>query len=128
MLREKLPLTRAIGALTIVVGLGIAVEALTTIGTHGLLGDLSFMAAGIALRFSACCCGCAHPADARHRRGQPLSVLYVPVHGVLFGFHSVIRPGWYENFMQAVVQGVFAGPLPIFLFAHAVVSLGAGRP
>lgn len=129
VLKEKLPLTRAIGALTIVVGLAaIAVEALTTIGTHGLLGDFAFMAAGT--------CFAIFGMLLRLWRIQPtrgtvvvsiLSLLYVPVHGVLFGFHSVIAAGWYENFIQALVQGIFAGPLSIFLFARAVVLLGVSR-
>jgi drug/metabolite transporter (DMT)-like permease len=129
VLKEKLPLTRAIGALTIVVGLAaIAAEALTTIGTHGLLGDLSFMAAGT--------CFAIFGMLLRLWRIQPtrgtvvvsiLSLLYVPVHGLMFGFHSVIAAGWYENFIQAVVQGMFAGPLSIFLFARAVVLLGVSR-
>lgn len=129
VLKEKLPLTRALGALTIVVGLAaIAAEALTTIGTHGLLGDLSFMAAGT--------CFAIFGMLLRLWRIQPtrgtvvvsiLSLLYVPVHGVLFGFHSVIAAGLYENFIQALVQGIFAGPLSIFLFARAVVLLGVSR-
>jgi drug/metabolite transporter (DMT)-like permease len=129
VLKEKLPLTRAIGALTIVVGLAaIAAEALTTIGTHGLLGDLSFMAAGT--------CFAIFGMLLRLWRIQPtrgtvvvsiLSLFYVPVHGLMFGFHSVIAAGWYENFIQAVVQGIFAGPLSIFLFARAVVLLGVSR-
>ena len=48
MLKEKLPLTRAAGALIIIAGLMvIAGEALATIGTHGLLGDFAFATAGL---------------------------------------------------------------------------------
>jgi drug/metabolite transporter (DMT)-like permease len=129
VLKEKLPLTRALGALTIVIGLAaIAFEALTTIGTHGLLGDFAFMAAGT--------CFAIFGMLLRLWRIQPtrgtvvvsiLSLLYVPVHGVLFGFHNVIAAGLYENFIQALVQGIFAGPLSIFLFARAVVLLGVSR-
>jgi drug/metabolite transporter (DMT)-like permease len=32
-----------------------------------------------------------------------------------------------ETLLQIVVQGLFAGVLPIFLFARAVILLGAGR-
>src|SRR5262245_14298619 len=47
-LKEPLPVARAAGALIIVAGLMvIAGEALTTIGTHGLLGDLAFATAGM---------------------------------------------------------------------------------
>ena len=34
---------------------------------------------------------------------------------------------WYENLLQVVVQGIIAGVLPIYLFARAVILLGAGR-
>ena len=37
------------------------------------------------------------------------------------------RWAWYENLLQVVVQGILAGMLPIYLFARAVILLGAGR-
>ena len=43
------------------------------------------------------------------------------------GFDGLLQMGWYENLLQAVVQGVLAGMLPIYLFARAVILLGAGR-
>ena len=47
VLRERLPPHRAIGALVIVLGLvTIGGEAIATIGTHGVVGDLMFVAAG----------------------------------------------------------------------------------
>jgi drug/metabolite transporter (DMT)-like permease len=129
VLREKLPLSRMLGALTIVVGLAaIAAEALTTIGTHGLLGDLSFMAAGTCFAtFGMLLRKWRLPATEATVVVSILSLLYVPVHGLLFGFHSMVAAGLYENFIQALVQGIFAGPLSIFLFARAVVLLGVSR-
>lgn len=59
VLKEALPPRRLAGALTIVAGLAvIGAEALGTMGTHGLIGDMLFVAAGSFLRSSACCCGC----------------------------------------------------------------------
>ena len=46
----------------------IGVEALHTMGAHGILGDLMFVAAGASLRSSACCCGCG--AFRRCRRSR----------------------------------------------------------
>ena len=47
VLREKLPVERAIGAAIIVAGLAvIGSEALATMGTQGVIGDLSFVTAG----------------------------------------------------------------------------------
>src|SRR5260221_4431006 len=48
VLKEKLPAARATGAAVIVAGLAvIGADALATIGTHGLVGDLSFVTAGL---------------------------------------------------------------------------------
>src|SRR5881227_3841982 len=48
VLKEKLPIGRALGAAVIVAGLAvIGADALATIGTHGLVGDLAFVSAGL---------------------------------------------------------------------------------
>ncbi len=39
----------------------------------------------------------------------------------------MIAAGWQENLLQAVVQGILAGPGAIYLFTRSVVLLGAGR-
>jgi drug/metabolite transporter (DMT)-like permease len=39
----------------------------------------------------------------------------------------MIALGWRENFLQAVLQGVLAGPAAIYLFARSIALLGAGR-
>src|SRR5205823_8872540 len=46
---------------------------------------------------------------------------------VFGGFDHMIVPGWQENLLQAVLQGVLAGPAAIFLFTRSVYLLGAGR-
>ena len=56
-----------------------------------------------------------------------LTLLYVPIHGATFGFARMVAAGWFENTVQAIVQGVFSGPLAIYLFARSVVLLGASR-
>ena len=35
--------------------------------------------------------------------------------------------GLAENLLQVVVQGILGGMLPIYMFARAVILLGAGR-
>jgi drug/metabolite transporter (DMT)-like permease len=45
----------------------------------------------------------------------------------LFSFDNMIAAGFYENLLQAVVQGIFSGAGATFLFTRAVVLLGAGR-
>jgi drug/metabolite transporter (DMT)-like permease len=56
-----------------------------------------------------------------------LSLLAVPAHWALGGFDHMIALGWRENFLQAVLQGVLAGPAAIYLFVRSVALLGAGR-
>jgi drug/metabolite transporter (DMT)-like permease len=129
VLKERLPLQRALGALVIVGGLMvIGVEALTTIGTHGLLGDASFAAAGLS--FATFGMLLRLWAIAPTRAVAVVSVIslgYLPIHWLLYGFENIARAGLGENLLQAAVQGVFAGPLATYLFAHSVALLGAGR-
>jgi drug/metabolite transporter (DMT)-like permease len=57
-----------------------------------------------------------------------LSVLvFAPLHAIFFGYSGMLQMGWTENLIQIVVQGIIAGALPIYLFARAVILLGAGR-
>jgi drug/metabolite transporter (DMT)-like permease len=57
-----------------------------------------------------------------------LSVLiYAPLYVVFVGFHNIMQIGLVENLVQIAVQGLLAGMLPIYLFARAVILLGAGR-
>jgi len=129
VLKERLPWQRALGALVIVGGLMvISAEALTMIGTHGLLGDLSFAAAGLSFAMFGLLLRLWYIAPMRAVAGVGLvSLGYVPIHGLVFGFATMAAAGIGENVLQAVVQGIFAGPLAIYLFAHSVVLLGAGR-
>ena len=54
-------------------------------------------------------------------------VVFAPLHAVFVGYDGILRMGWSENLLQVVVQGLIAGMLPIYLFARAVILLGAGR-
>jgi drug/metabolite transporter (DMT)-like permease len=42
-------------------------------------------------------------------------------------FDNMVAAGFWENFMQAVVQGFFAGAGGIYLFTRAVELLGVSR-
>ena len=55
------------------------------------------------------------------------SLIYAPVHAVLFGYRDMIAAGLSENLLQAVLQGVLAGAAGIYLFTRAVELLGPGR-
>jgi drug/metabolite transporter (DMT)-like permease len=129
VLKEKLPPRRAIGALVIVLGLAlIAFEALTTIGSHGLVGDLAFLTAGLFFAIFAMLLR-LWKIDAPRAAIviSVVSLVDIPLHWICFGFERMIAAGFLENLLQALVQGIFAGPLAIFLFARSVVLLGAAR-
>jgi drug/metabolite transporter (DMT)-like permease len=129
VLGEKLPRTRIYDAIAIVAGLAvIGREALATIGAHGLLGDFTFAVAGVMFAVFAMLLRLwrIHPIRATAVIST-LTLFYIPVHAVVFGFDRMIAAGWAENALQAVVQGVFSGPTAIYLFARSVVLLGASR-
>ena len=127
VLKEPLPARRIAGAAVIVIGLAvIGADALRTIGAHGVLGDLLFGAAGS--------CFAIFGVLVRHWRvgairaaavTSVLSLAGLPI--LLFGFDNMMAAGFYENAMQAVVQGALAGAGAIYLFTRAVVLLGASR-
>jgi len=54
-------------------------------------------------------------------------LVYVPLYATLYGFDHMVAAGLYENLLQLVAQGGFAGLLALYLFARAVTALGAGR-
>ncbi len=121
---------RVVGAAIIVVGLlVIGGEAIATIGAHGLLGDLTFALAGTVLRdLRHAAAAVADSADARHRGDQRGVARLRPALWVLFGFGTIIEVGLRENLLQALVQGILAGPAAIYLFTRSVVLLGAAAP
>jgi drug/metabolite transporter (DMT)-like permease len=129
VLKERLPLQRALGGLVIICGLMvIGAEALATIGTHGLLGDASFAAAGLSFATFGMLLRLWAIAPTRAVAVvNVISLGYLPIHWLLYGFATMATAGLGQNLLQAVVQGVFAGPLATYLFAHSVALLGAGR-
>jgi len=57
-----------------------------------------------------------------------LSILiYTPIYLLVYGIHDFFAHGAFETWLQIIMQGLIAGALPIYLFARAVVLLGAGR-
>lgn len=129
VLREPLPVARVAGAFAIVLGLVvIGGEALTTFGTHGLIGDFAFFAAGLMFG--------AFGMLLRRWRIPPMratvvigviSLALIPLQAVLFGFDRMIALGLRENLIQAIVQGVMAGAGATYLFTRSVGLLGASR-
>ena len=129
VLKEKLPAQRAIGAAVIVLGLAvIGADALATIGAHGLIGDLSFVTAGLLFAVFGTLLRLWHVAPTRAVAvTSVVALVALPIHWLAFGFEHMIALGLGENLLQALVQGIFAGAGATYLFTRSVVLLGAGR-
>ena len=129
VLHERLPGKRITGALVIVAGLVvIGGEAVTTIGVHGVAGDLLFVLAGTFFATFGMFLRKWRVAPTRAMVvTSVMSLAILPVYGLLIGFGRMIALGLWENLLQAVVQGLLAGPGAIYLFTRSVVLLGAGR-
>lgn len=129
VLHEKLPLRRLLGAGVIVCGLVvIGVEALRTIGTHGVVGDLMFVGAGLSFATFGTLLRLWRITPMRAAAvTSVLSLVCVPIEAVTTGFGGLLAAGWFENLMLALVQGICAGAGATYLFTRAVVLLGAGR-
>jgi drug/metabolite transporter (DMT)-like permease len=127
ILHERLPPRRILGALAIVAGLlVIGIEALHTMGAHGFLGDMMFVAAGSSFAvFGMFLRLWQIPAMPAVALTSIVSLAGLPL--LFFCFENSLAFGFLQNLMQAVVQGVFAGAGAVYLFTRAVILLGAGR-
>ncbi len=128
-LKERLIPKRLVGALIIVCGLVvIGAEAALTKGVHGVAGDLTFVLTGLMFAiFGTLLRLWSISAIPAAIAISVLALFAVPVDWVLGGISHMIALGWRENLLQAVLQGVLAGPAAIYLFALSVHLLGAGR-
>jgi drug/metabolite transporter (DMT)-like permease len=129
VLHEKLPTRRALGALTIVGGLAvIGAEALSTIGTHGIVGDLMFAGAGSSFAVFGMLLRLWRITPMRAVAiTSVLSLVILPIQALTIGFDGMLAAGIWENLLQIFAQGVFAGAGATYLFTRSVVLLGAGR-
>jgi drug/metabolite transporter (DMT)-like permease len=129
VLHERLPTSRMIGALVIVGGLiVIGGEAATTIGVHGVAGDLMFVTAGTFFATFGMLLRKWRLAATRAMVVVSIvSLAILPIYWGLVGFGRMASLGIRENLLQAVMQGLLAGPGAIYLFTQSVVLLGASR-
>jgi drug/metabolite transporter (DMT)-like permease len=129
VLHERMTSRRAAGAMVIVAGLVvIGGEAITTIGAQGVAGDLLFVLAGTFFATFGMFLRKWRVAPTRAMIATSvISLAILPIYGALSGFDRIIALGFWENLLQAVMQGLLAGPAAIYLFTRAVVLLGSGR-
>ncbi len=127
VLKEALPARRVVGALAIVLGLVvIGAESLRTMGAHGVGGDLLFVAAGSFFAIFGMLVRMWRIAAMRAATTTSvLSLVGLPI--LLFNFDNMLAAGFFENLLQAVVQGVLAGAGATYLITRAFVLLGASR-
>lgn len=129
VLREELIASRLIGALIIIGGLVvIGGEGAVTFGEQGVAGDLLFVLAGfMSAGFSTLLrLWRIAPMPAAAAIGV-LSLFGMPVYWLHYGLAHMISLGWRENLLQAVLQGVLAGPAALYLFVNSIALIGAGR-
>jgi drug/metabolite transporter (DMT)-like permease len=129
VLREKLIVSRMIGALIIIGGLlVIAGEGAATIGAQGVGGDLALALAGFMSG--------AFATLLRLWRITPmaaaavisvLSLFAMPIYWLIGGVAHLSALGWRENLLQAILQGVLAGPAALYLLVSSITLIGAGR-
>jgi drug/metabolite transporter (DMT)-like permease len=129
VLREKLMISRLIGALIIIGGLlVIAGEGVATIGVQGLGGDLILALAGLMSGGFATLLRLWRIAPmAAAAVISALSLFAMPVYWLAGGVAHISALGWRENLLQAVLQGVLAGPAALYLLVRSITLIGAGR-
>ncbi|RXH14729.1 DMT family transporter [Bradyrhizobium guangzhouense] len=128
-LKERISLSRLTGAIVIVGGLGvIGAESIGHIGVDGVQGDLIFVLTGLMFA--------SFGALLRHWRVSAvsaalvisvLSLLLLPIYIGTIGLARIAAIGLTENAIQALAQGVLAGPAALYLFAVSVQRLGVAR-
>jgi drug/metabolite transporter (DMT)-like permease len=129
VLREKLIISRLIGALIIISGLlVIAGEGAATIGVQGVGGDLILALAGLMSGGFATLLRLWRIAPmAAAAVISALSLFAMPVYWLAGGVAHISALGWRENLLQAVLQGVLAGPAALYLLVRSITLIGAGR-
>jgi len=128
-LRERVPASRVLGSVVIVGGLAvIGAESIGHIGSHGVLGDLLFVLTGLMFAVFG--------TLLRHWRVNAfsaatiisvLSLALLPLYAAFGGFARVAALGLGENALQALGQGILAGPAAMYLFVFSIQTIGVAR-
>jgi drug/metabolite transporter (DMT)-like permease len=128
-LKEKISVSRFAGAIVIVAGLAvIGGESIGHIGQSGVLGDLIFVLTGFMFASFA--------TLVRYWRVSAFSVATVisvlslalfPFYAASGGWARAVSIGLGENVVQAIAQGILAGPGAMYLFTLSIQRLGVAR-
>jgi drug/metabolite transporter (DMT)-like permease len=128
-LRERIPPSRVAGAIVIVGGLAvIGAESIGHIGSHGVLGDLLFVMTGSMFAvFGTLLRHWRVDAFAAASAISVVSLALLPVYAAFAGFAHLAAFGFGENALQALAQGILAGPAALYLFAFSIQTIGVAR-
>ena len=128
-LHERVPPSRVLGAIVIVAGLAvIGAESIGHIGADGVLGDLLFVLTGSM--FAVFGTLLRHWRVSAFSAATVISVLslaLLPLYAAFGGFARVAALGLGENALQALGQGILAGPAALYLFAFSIQTIGVAR-
>ncbi len=129
LLRERISLSRFFGAVVIVAGLAvIGGESIGHIGQSGVLGDLIFVLTGFMFAgFATLVRYWRVSAFSAAAVISVLSLSLFPVYAASGGLGRVAAIGLGENALQALGQGILAGPAAMYLFAFSIQLLGVAR-
>jgi drug/metabolite transporter (DMT)-like permease len=130
VLHEKPGFQRILGGAIIIGGLLMfGAESLATIGGPGVGGDLLSATAGLFWATFGTLLRLWNVPGTRAVMavGAVSTIVFAPIYLFIYGLNALAQHSFFENLLQAVVQGGLAGSLPIYLFAHAVIALGGGR-
>jgi drug/metabolite transporter (DMT)-like permease len=129
LLRERISFSRFCGAVIIVAGLVvIGGESIGHIGLSGVQGDLIFVLTGFMFAgFATLVRYWRISAFSAAAVISVLSLSLFPLHVASGGLGRVAAIGLGENALQALGQGVLAGPGALYLFAFSIQRLGVAR-
>ena len=129
LLGESVSLSRFSGAVVIIAGLVvIGGELIGHIRPRGVQGDLIFVLTGFMFASFATLVRywrvSAFPAAAVV---SVLSLALFPLYATFSGLGHLASLGLSENALQAIGQGILAGPAALYLFAFSIQRLGVVR-
>lgn len=129
LLKERVSLSRLFGAVVIVGGLAvIGAESIGHIGLSGVQGDLIFVLTGFMFAgFGTLLRYWRVSAFAAAAVINVLSLALFPLYAASGGLARVAAIGVSENALQALAQGILAGPAALYLFAFSIQRLGVAR-
>jgi drug/metabolite transporter (DMT)-like permease len=129
LLKERVSLSRFAGAVVIVGGLAvIGGESIGHIGLSGVQGDLIFVLTGFMFAgFGTLLRYWRVSALSAAAIINVLSLSLLPVYAATGGLGRVAAIGLGENALQALGQGILAGPGAMYLFVFSIQTLGVAR-